>query len=333
MSEVIGQDRLISIIASEAKNRHSSSYLINAPKGMGKHLIASSFAKALMCEEPGERGACGICRCCKYFEANTTPDVVYVEGDSDGKNVKVDDIRNNVVADAYIRPQFSKTKVYIIDLDYVAEDGQNVLLKSIEEPPQSAVFIMITSSPDKVLGTVMSRAMELKLEPYTSDAIYEILKASGAGGSREELSDCISYCASNPGRAISIASDDTFAKLTEDVRRLILSVGDRSISDILTDDVAFLASCKDRIDLVFEIMLKTLDVMAMYLKAPDNKTALKAGPDIKEFVLSNKRLSTVKIGRCVEAINNMRRALAVNCNLENNSGVLLLTMHEELRRI
>ncbi|MCR4689592.1 MAG: hypothetical protein K5745_08610 [Saccharofermentans sp.] len=331
MADIIGQNRLKSLIASEASFRHSSSYLLNAPKGMGKHLLANAFAKALMCEAPKEGKACCECKCCKYFDAGTTPDIVRIEAPEDGKNIKVEEIRNRVVADASIKPQFSKLKVFIIDLDCVAEDGQNVLLKSIEEPPENVVFILLSSVTDRVLSTVMSRVMELKIDPYTSDEIYEILKANEVEGTRQELEEVLAYCAGNPGRALSIASDEEFGKLTSDVTDLILSIGDHSYSDILTDDVAFMVSNKDRFALISEIILKTLDSMAMYLKAPDNKTALKASGKIKEFVLSNKRLNTVRIGRCVEAVNSMKKALMVNCNYENNSGVMLLAMHEELR--
>lgn len=332
MAPITGQKRLKGLIASEAKNRHSSSYLINAPKGMGKHLVADAFAKALMCESPDENGACGSCKCCRYFDASTTPDIVRLGAPSDGKNIKVDEIRSSVVADASIKPQFSKVKVYIIDLDHVAEDGQNVLLKSIEEPPENAIFIMLTSNSDKVLGTVMSRVLELKMDPYTSGEIYEILRSSGIEGSMEELKDVISYCGRNPGRALSIASDETFGKLTEDVIDLILNIGEHPVSDILTDDVAFMVSNKDSFGLVSEIMIKTLNEMAMYLKAPGGAASNDIRSSVKEAVVSNKRLSTVRIGRCLEAVTAMTGALAVNSNFENNSGVLLLSLHEELRR-
>ena len=175
-SAITGQKQIKIRLAAEAQRRGSGAYMLTGPVGTGKRMLAEEFAKALMCSDAGADGACGVCSNCKYFENYTTPDVTRVYEPSETKNVKVDFIKDNVVAESYLKPQFARTKTFIIDFDYLGVESQNALLKSLEEPRKDVVFILTSSNTDAVLDTVMSRVTEIKLEPYSDDELIQIVR-------------------------------------------------------------------------------------------------------------------------------------------------------------
>ena len=99
-SDLIGQNGIKKTLAAAVSERQSGTFMFEGPLGSGRHTFAEEFAKALMCDDPGENGACGKCNCCKYYDAGTTPDVVRVYKPSDSKNVKVSYIKETIVPEA-----------------------------------------------------------------------------------------------------------------------------------------------------------------------------------------------------------------------------------------
>ena len=177
-SRITGQKQIKLRLAAEAQRRGSGAYMLTGPAGSGKRMLAEEFAKALMCSDAGPDGACGKCANCKYFDSFTTPDVTRVYEPAETKNVKVDFIKDNVVAESYLKPQFARTKTFIIDFDYLGVESQNALLKSLEEPRKDVVFILTSSNTDAVLDTVMSRVTEIKLDPYSEEELEEIVRSN-----------------------------------------------------------------------------------------------------------------------------------------------------------
>lgn len=332
LSALTGQHKLKSILAEEARSRHAGTYIIAGAAGMGRHSFAEEFAKALMCEDPGEDGACGKCKCCNYFEGGTTPDIVRIDAPSDGKSIPVSDIREKVVSDSVIKPQFSRTKVFIINIDHVAEAGQNALLKSIEEPPANVAFILLSSLSGNVLDTVMSRSAILKISRYTEDEIYEILKSRDAPGDENELRTICAYCGGNPGRAISMTADDSFISLSNDVTDLLLGLGSDSYTDILTDGSRFFADNKSESDMVIEIIYKVLGDILMYSTYPDREAATENASKIRKFALENRHINSIAIGRCKNAVTDYVKAMSVNANYDGACCALMIKIHEEFKK-
>ena len=140
----------------------SHCYLICGPEGSGKRTLASLMAQALQCE--GQNVPCGVCGACRKVHAGVHPDVIVVD-DPDKKSVQVE-LSRQVQADAYIRPNEGKKKIYLIPrAQLMTNEAQNALLKLIEEPPHYAVFLFLTTNADKLLPTVRSRSVELRMEP------------------------------------------------------------------------------------------------------------------------------------------------------------------------
>src|SRR5262245_16504485 len=166
--DVIGHRRLIDLLArAVARESLPPSLIFAGPDGIGKRLVAIATAQALNCTgnrsskatsgaESERFDACGACSSCTRIARETHPDVLVVEPGDNG-NIKIEQVRD-VVDRAGYRPFEGRRRVVIIDeADALMPQAQNALLKTLEEPPSSSVFLLITSRPDALLPTVLSR--------------------------------------------------------------------------------------------------------------------------------------------------------------------------------
>ena len=156
---LLGNDRLKNnLIASLSRGRISHFYLICGPKGSGKHTLARLLAAAIECED--KDAPCLNCSACRKILSGNHPDFITVE-DKEHKHVAVRIVRE-ARADMYVMPNEGKKKIYLFPQELGIE-GQNALLKILEEPPQYGVFLLLTENPEQVLPTVRSRCTELSL--------------------------------------------------------------------------------------------------------------------------------------------------------------------------
>lgn len=170
---LLGNDRLKQNLAeSLAKNHISHFYLISGPRGSGKKILAKLMAQAILCK--GQRRPCGVCEPCRKIQNGNHPDFITVE-DPEHKNVAVKIVRA-FREDVFIRPNESDYKVYLFPQDLGVE-GQNALLKILEEPPQYGIFLLLTDNPEKILPTVRSRCTELKMLALPQELLRTYLSA------------------------------------------------------------------------------------------------------------------------------------------------------------
>ena len=172
------------LAASFRAGRSSHCYLLCGPEGSGKRTLANILAAALQCEH--DAVPCGRCLPCRKAFSRTHPDIITID-DPEKKTVSVELIRQ-LQADAFIRPNEGRHKVYLIPrAQEMTENAQNALLKLIEEPPAYAVFLLIACSAEKLLPTVRSRCAELRLEPVPVDEALPWLSAQFPEQSRDTL--------------------------------------------------------------------------------------------------------------------------------------------------
>ena len=333
-SRITGQKQIKLRLAAEAQRRGSGAYMLSGPEGSGKRMLAEEFAKVLMCSDAGPDGACGKCSNCKYFDSYTTPDVTRVYEPSDTKNVKVDFIKDNVVAESYLKPQFARTKTFIIDFDYLGVESQNALLKSLEEPRKDVVFILTSSNTDSVLDTVMSRVTEIKLDPYSEDELEEIVRQNCPDLDDTKIKTAVYNSGRIPGKAIELAMEDSGVSIRHEINSIMIAMPTSSYIDVLEDYVDVLTGFKDDAKIIASSILLFLDDTARLINYPDcrkinNELDREA---IESFVASNKHITTLKLGRCSEAVNTFLRALEVNSNFDSQASAMLLRIHEELKK-
>ncbi len=169
--EVSGQDIIIKILKNSIENNKiSHAYLFAGPRGTGKTSIAKIFSRTINCENPKNATPCGKCKCC--LQENNI-DIIEIDAAS---NNGVDEIRE-IKEKVNLVPTLGKYKVYIIDeVHMLTIAAFNALLKTLEEPPKHAIFILATTEPHKIPATILSRCQRYDFKKISESKIYEKLK-------------------------------------------------------------------------------------------------------------------------------------------------------------
>jgi|SRR5690554_254323 len=172
--EVVGQEVIVKSLQNAfANNKISHAYLFSGPRGTGKTTIARIFAKALNCENLTMLEPCDKCRSCHEIADSISPDVIEIDAASNNGVDEIRDIREKVK----FLPSGSKYKVYIIDEVHMLSTGAfNALLKTLEEPPKHAIFILATTEPQKLPPTIISRCQRFDFKSLTVKEISKRLR-------------------------------------------------------------------------------------------------------------------------------------------------------------
>ena len=190
------------------QGKTSHCYLLCGVEGSGRRTLALQMAAALECKNEREPG-CGVCPACRKVLAKQHPDVITVD-DTEHKNVAVDIVRQ-ARSDVFIRPNEGRKKVYIIPRGQdLGAPSQNALLKILEEPPEYAVFLILTTSAEKLLPTIRSRAVQLQLSPLSYEQAIPELKRRFPDKSDLELADALEQAEGYLGPACEALRDGLF---------------------------------------------------------------------------------------------------------------------------
>lgn len=202
---VIGQEHVVKTLVNQIETgRLGHAYLFTGTRGTGKTSTAKIFAKAINCEHPVNGSPCGECAACKALADPSNIDVMEIDAASNNGVNEIRELRDNV----QFPPVTVKYKVYIIDEVHMLTGAAfNALLKTLEEPPKHAVFILATTEAHKLPATILSRCMrfDFRLVPteriaeliakiydeqgkkYSKEAVFAIARA-GEGSIRDALS-------------------------------------------------------------------------------------------------------------------------------------------------
>lgn len=172
--EVVGQDSITRILKNQIKyNRVGHAYLFSGIRGTGKTSLAKIFAKAINCPNDSDGNPCNQCEVCLKIDRPGVMDIIEIDGAS---NRGVDEIREIRERIKY-PPTVGKYKVYIIDeVHMLTKEAFNALLKTLEEPPEHAVFILATTEPNKCPVTILSRCQRYEIRPISKALIIEQMK-------------------------------------------------------------------------------------------------------------------------------------------------------------
>jgi DNA polymerase-3 subunit delta' len=176
-SSLVGNERIKKLLRrAVAEGRVGQGLIFAGQRGVGKHQFALALAQAVNCQNPRDGDACGDCLSCRKISSSEHPDVHTIS--PDGQFIKIGQMRE-MSEEAQYRPYEGRRRVYIIDnAERLREEAANSILKTLEEPPESSLILLVTSKPYALLETIRSRCQMLSFAPLTSDELEAHLKAN-----------------------------------------------------------------------------------------------------------------------------------------------------------
>ena len=329
LSGIIGQAYVKSRLGMLFFGEPGHAYVFSGPAGIGKTKLAREVACGLLCENPSEDGACGVCHNCVYFREGSHPDFRELSLDEGEKNIKVAEVRQRICGDVSIYPQISARKVFLVDGDGLNEEGQNALLKTLEEPPPYVVFLITVTDTVKLLPTILSRSAIVPLSPNTEAELLEMLtKELSISG--EEALFFARYAKGIPGQALSLAQSPWFSDLRDETLNLILSIPNRTRTELLTQCYSFFESEKDHMDEMLTMIQLLLRDFAFLSRNPNGNLLLNEDKRDKiTHILIQSNLHMDQINQASLAVHRAVRSLSANCTFESTICQMLLSIHKE----
>ena len=329
-SELIGQQEAKQRLGVSLTGEPGHAFLLVGPAGIGKKTLAREFAKGLLCAHPTENGGCGECPNCHYMKAGTHPDykeLLLPEGE---KNIKVADVRSKILSDVGIMSQIASRKVYLIDADGLAEEGQNALLKTLEEPPKHVVFILTVSDESKLLPTILSRTVSVRLLPNTEEEVQQAILSRNPDTQPEEAQLFSRFANGVIGYALSLCESNWLINDWEEVTDLILRLPEISRTELLTEVYSFFDEEKEHFRDILALMSVVYDEMAIC--STDASSVCLHGEEKKDkmvTVIKKYHLDVQKIGKCNAILTTAAKAHKANGNFEMIVCRMLLALKKE----
>lgn len=173
-NDIIGNDENKKKLEYIVKNNNiSHSYIFSGISGIGKFMFAKEFAKAILCLD-NEKKPCNNCRACKSFENNNNPDIIII--DEQDESIKTEQIKE-LVKNVLEKPIQGEKKIYIINnSENMTREAQNSLLKTLEEPPEYVIVILITSNENLLLNTIKSRCIKFQFQNLSDEEIKQYFR-------------------------------------------------------------------------------------------------------------------------------------------------------------
>ncbi len=341
-AEIIGQEDAKSLLKNAIKTgNHSHAYIFSGEKGSGKMMLAEAFAMMLQCENPSD-DACLECHSCKQALSHNHPDIIYVSREEGKSNIGVDVVREQIINDVDIKPYSSKYKIYIVDeAERMNPQAQNAILKTIEEPPEYAIIILLSANHNAFLQTILSRCVLIQMKSVDSESIKRLLQT------KYEIVDyqtemVATFAQGNIGKAIALATDSRFNDVKSQVLSLCKRAGKMDEGQI-ADEVKSIKEENDKDKKEDEaekfqgFMDQFLDLITLWFrdvllyKATLKDELLLFKEDSYDIHEQAQLCSYLGLNQIVDAITDTRAKLNANVNFELTIMLLIQAIKENTR--
>lgn len=307
------------------KIRHA--YMLTGEKGIGKKTMTEAFLLELFCSDrDGETGEpCLKCPECKKILSGNHPDIIYVSHEKD-TSIGVDEIREQIMDTVDIRPYSSAYKVYVIpDAEKLTVQAQNALLKTLEEPPEYVVIILLASDEKQLLDTIRSRVIIEKMKPLTDSTIRDYMTGC-LGAEGEKLEICVAFSRGNLGRAIELYQSETFSDWYQRLMKIVKNIKAMDTVDMRIEIAKLKSACPDLLEALDLLELWYRDVM-MYMVTKDMNGLVFYG-EAKALMATASISSYNGVQEIMNRIQVCRERLNANVSPELSLELLFLTMKE-----
>lgn len=326
-ADILGNEHIISHFKKAIENNKISHvYIINGEKGMGKKTMAKAFAMTLLCEEKGTE-PCMKCHSCIQALTDNNPDIITISPDKP-TTLSIDHIRETLINDIDLKPYSYSHKVYIIkNAELMNSAAQNAILKTIEEPPEYAVIILLTDNAGSLLQTVLSRCVKLDMQPLKNNIVKKYLMENMKVVDYE-ADVAAAFAGGNLGKAIEVSCSQDFAGMSDEVIQLL-----RYIKDMQAYEVV--AAVKRAADYKF-MFADYIDLMILWFR---DVLLYKASKNVNELIFKNE-IKSIKeyaantsysgIESILDAMDKAKVRLRANVNFDVAIELMFLTIRDNI---
>ncbi len=323
--DIVGQEQLKEHLQNAiAMNKVSHAYIINGERNAGKEFVARVFAMALQCEKGGTE-PCGECHSCKQALGNNQPDIIYISHEKPN-TIGVEDIRSQINGDISIKPYSSPRKIYIINEgEKMTPQAQNALLKTLEEPPEYAVILILTINVEALLPTVLSRCVVLNMKPVSDRLVKKYLMEQLAVPDYK-ANICVAFARGNIGKAKMLASSEEFEKVKDEAITLVKNINEMETSEIVKA-IKKISEYKFDVNDYLDILMAWYRDVLLF-KATKDVNSLVFKEDIQQIMRMSDRSTYEGIELIVNALQIAKKRLEANVNFDLTMELLFLAIKE-----
>ena len=324
--DIVGQEQITGHLQNAIRmGKVSHAYIIQGETGSGKKLLANTFATTLQCEEGGIE-PCGHCQSCKQAVSGNHPDIRRVIHEK--ATIGVEDIRLQLNNDILVKPYSRPYKVYIIEeAEKMTEQAQNAMLKTIEEPPEYAVILLLTVNAKLLLPTILSRCILLNVRPVARGQITRLLSEQyGIASFMAEVA--ADFADGVPGKAIDYARSGEFVALKDEVIKLLKRINSTPPEELYKKVKEWAGRKAELPDILALMNLWYRDVLVMKSTKGEGRPVFRE--EERELLNQAEHISYARLEECINAIELTRQRMSVNVNLEVSLEMLLYTMKENM---
>lgn len=321
--EIKGHELIIKSLQNSIKyNKVSYCYIFDGPIGMGKKLLAKTFAKTLQCEEKGIT-PCNDCVSCKSFDTLNQPDIIYIEPKK--STIGVEEIREKINRNIEIKPYKYEYKIIIIDnACTMTHSAQNAILKTIENPPIYGIFLFISTNINNFLPTIISRSISFKLKPVSNENIRDYINENTSVP--DNLLDFYIVCGQgNIGYVNKLINDESFFNTRDTIINIITDLDNKDLEGVFSQ-FKILEQYKSNLDDVIDIMCLFLRDAIIAKEVGINNVLQRDKIDTIQKYIENLTLKSLL--NKLDAVFEAKESLKQNGNFQMTIEVMMLKLRQ-----
>ena len=321
-SEIVGHEQIKEHLQAAIRDKKPfHAYIFQGDEGVGKEAMARTFAAGLQCQAEQDK-PCKECVSCRQIESGNQPDVIWVTREK--TSLGVDDSREQLCNTMEIKPFSSPYKVYLVpEAEKMTEAAQNALLKTIEEPPEYGVVILMTSNITALLPTIQSRCLTLEFRPLSTATVEAFLRQQC------QVPDYLAkasaaFAQGNLGKAVRYAKSEDFTERKDQILSLLRGVEQMDLSEMLAV-IKELGTRREEVrDYIDLMVLWYRDVLIF--KATKNVNQLLFQEEASHISREASHRSYEKLEEILQAFEKAKIRLRANVSFDITMELMLLTL-------
>ena len=322
-SEIVGHEQIKEHMQAAIRDKKPfHAYLFQGEEGVGKEALARTFAAGLQCQSESADKPCKECVSCRQMESGNQPDVIWVTREK--ASLGVDEIREQLCNTMDIKPFSSPYKIYLVpEAEKMTEAAQNALLKTIEEPPEYGIVILMTSNISALLPTIQSRCLTMEFRPLSTAVVESYVKEHCQVPDYQARASA-AFAQGNLGKAMRYAKSEDFIERKDHIISLLRHVEQMDLSEMLAV-IKDLGTRKDEVR-------DYIDLMVLWYR---DVLLFKATKDINQLLFQDEasyisreasHRSYEKIEEILQAFEKAKVRLRANVNFDITRELMLLTL-------